>query len=252
MKKIILISSLTLLMPLMARAQHDDFGIWYSLGAEKKINRQLAIGAESEFRTRNDSKTADRWSVGINAEYKIVKGLKASVGYNFLYDNNAEKLSYNYDNTGAVATLNNWRPSYWGARHRVTVSLQGSKTFGRLGVSLRERWQYTYRPEKTTQRFDFDNSQWEDKVVKGKAKSVLRSRLQLDYDIPNWKADPYGSVELANAWNIQKIRYTLGADYKIQKTHVFSLYYRYQDIRKDDFDGEPDMHVIGVGYKFKF
>ena len=252
MKKLLFASALLLLMPLMAQAQHDDFGVWYSLGAEKKVNKQLSIGAETEFRTRNDSKTADRWSIGVEADYKIIKGVKASLGYSFLYDNNGESLSYNYDNTGAVASLNNWRPSYWGHRHRVTASLQGSKTFGRLGVSLRERWQYTYRPEKTVQRYDFDNGYWEPKSIKSKAKNVLRSRLQLDYDLPNWKADPYVSVELSNAWNIQKIRYTLGADWKVKKVHTLSFYYRYQDIRNDDFDGEPDMHVIGVGYKFKF
>ena len=80
-----------------AHAQSDDFGIWYSLGAEKKISKNLSVGAETEFRTRNDAKTADRWSTGIEAEYKIIKGVKASAGYTFLYDNNMEKLSYNYD-----------------------------------------------------------------------------------------------------------------------------------------------------------
>ena len=251
MKRLCFLSSLMLLMPLMAFAQSDDFGIWYSLGAEKKISKNLSIGAETEFRTRNDAKTADRWSTGIEAEYKIIKGLKASAGYTFLYDNNMEKLSYNYDATGAVASLNNWRPSYRSFRHPFSVSLQGSKTFGRLGISLRERWQYTYRPEKNLNRYDFDNAHWEAKPIKSKAKNVLRSRLQLDYDIPNWKADPYTSVEFTNAWNVQKVRYTLGADYKLKKAHTFSFYYRYQDIRDND-ETEPDMHIIGVGYKFKF
>ena len=54
-------------------AQNDDFGMWYELGAEKKLSSKWNAGVEAEFRTRNNSKTADRWSVGLNAEYKIIR-----------------------------------------------------------------------------------------------------------------------------------------------------------------------------------
>ena len=152
---------------------------------------------------------------------------------------------------------------YWGIRHRVYAGLQGSVDVGRFKLSLRERWQYTYRPEKTASRdfYEYDGTTGElmelvkdesEKTYKGKGKNVLRSRLQVDYDIPSCKVDPYASVELTNAWSVQKVRYTLGAEWKIRKVHTLNFYYRYQDIRNDDFDSEPDMHILGLGYKYKF
>ena len=116
-------------------------------------------------------------------------------------------------------------------------------------LSLRERWQYTYRPETTVGRYDVDDDEWEDKVKSGKAQHVLRSRLQAGYDIPKCKVDPYASMELYHAkGGLQKIRYTAGADWKVTKQHVVSAFYRYLDSRSDD----PDMHVVGLGYKYKF
>lgn len=237
--------TLLILMPLRTMAQ-DDFGVWYAAGIEKKLSKKLSIEAEGEFRTRNDSRTADRWDIGVGAEYKIAKGLKIGVGYDLLYDNNPEKIT-----THADGSYNNWRPSYWGFRHRAHADITGSIDVGRVRLSLRERWQYTYRPTATTTRYDFDNSYWEDTSVGAKGSHVLRSRLQAAWDIPHCKADPYANVELFNSWSLTKTRYTVGADWKLTKRHAVGVYYRYQDVR-DNSENQPDEHIAGVTYKFKF
>ena len=246
-------------------AQSDDFGMWTSVELEKKVNKKFSLGLEAEMRTRDNSGEMDRWSFGLSGSYKLTKWLKAGAGYTLLYDNN-EKCSY-YDDEddegepwyGKVKR----QAQYWGIRHRVYAGLQGSVDVGRFKLSLRERWQYTYRPEKTASRdfYEYDGTTGElmelvkdesEKTYKGKGKNVLRSRLQVDYDIPSCKVDPYASVELTNAWSVQKVRYTLGAEWKIRKVHTLNFYYRYQDIRNDEFDSEPDMHILGLGYKYKF
>ena len=84
---------LMILLPVMAAAQRDDFGLDFSVEVEKKINKQWSLELEGELRTRNDAKTNDRWSAGVGLDYKISKWLKASAGYTFLYDNN-ERISY--------------------------------------------------------------------------------------------------------------------------------------------------------------
>ncbi len=229
-------------------AQSDDFGVWTSVGAEKSFGKKWGLEAEAEYRTRNDSKTSDRWSFGLEGSYKIVKGLKLSAGYTLLSDNNKEKISYHEED----GSYNNWRPSYWGTRHRFTVSLTGSINAGRFKLSLRERWQYTYRPEKTTDRYDFDNETWEDKTVRSKGHNVMRSRFRVEYDVAKCKVDPYADVELFNAMALQKVRYTVGADWKIKKVHNIGLFYRYQTANSKDDDNEPNTHVLGVSYKFKF
>ena len=245
------------------KAQNDDFGMWYEVSAEKKLSKKWSVGVEAEFRTRDNSKTADRWSAGLTAEYKLAKGtigsmpasLKASAGYNLLYDNNAEELTFK----SSSALPKKWTPGYWGVRHRFNVSLSGSVDVGRLSVSLRERWQYTYRPSSADKKYAFvydadDNlSGYELEPVKGKGKNVLRSRLQLDYNIPNCKVDPFVNAEMFNgSGGIQKLRYQIGAEYKIQKRHVLSLTYRFQTVNSSDDDNETDRHLLGLGYKFKF
>lgn len=247
---------LSVVCPLAAATAvaQSEGGLLLSAGADKKIDRKLSVGVEVDFRTRNDFNTVDRWSGGLSASYKFTKWLKADAGYSLLYGNNRERISYNYGANGTVTGYNNWRPSYWGIRHRLNTSLTADYKFqNNLHLSLRERWQYTYRPEKTVTRWDFDNSQWEDKVRKGKGKSQLRSRLQVEYDKKRTLFKPYASMELYNSWAVEKIRYTVGTDIKLAKQHTFDLFYRFQNVKDvDEDDYDPDMHYIGVGYKFKF
>ena len=227
----------------------SEAGLWMELGAEKKLSKQWSIGLEGDLRTRNNLKTLDRWSIGLSAEYKPVKYLKLGAGYTLLDNNFREDISYN-----TSGSYNNWRPSYWGVRHRFNASVTGTYKFqNNLRISLRERWQYTYRPETTVTRWDFDNSYWEDKVRSSKGKHQLRSRLQLEYDQKGALLTPYANVELYNSLAIEKIRYTVGTDFNLTNQHTFSLFYRYQNMKNVDADEyDPDMHYIGVGYKFKF
>jgi hypothetical protein len=238
---------LLILMPITAIAQDDDFGLWTTLGAEKKLTKRFSIGAEGEMRTRNDSKTIDRWSGSMETEYKFFNWLKASAAYTFLYDNNKEKITYHSD-----GGYNNWRPHYWSPRHRFNVAMTGDVDFGRFNFSLREMWQYTYRPEKTTNRYDFDNAWWEPTTVSGKGKNILRSRLQVEYNIKKCKVNPYASVEIYNGWSLEKTRYTVGADWNVDKHNVFGLFYRYQDVNGSDDDNDYNSHILGLNYKFKF
>lgn len=244
MKKLLLIA-LTLL-PLAGIAQ-DDAGLWTSIGVEKKLTKKFSLGLDGEFRSRNDFRTADRWSIGLDAGYKLKRWLKLSAGYVFIDDNRTEKISFNTD-----GSYNNWRPSYWTTRHRLYAGFTLEAPLGRFNFSLRERWQYTYRPSATTDRYDFDNSKWEDTDVRSKAANVLRSRLQVEYDIPNCKVTPYANAEINNAWSIEKVRYTVGANWKITKQHSVGLYYRLQHTSASADEEKANLHIVGAGYKFKF
>ena len=58
-------------------------------------------------------------------------------------------------------------------------------------------------------------------------------------------------MELFNGWNVQKVRYSIGADWKLSKKHSVGMGYRYQTTDDDD-NNEPDRHILNVGYKYKF
>ena len=249
MRKYRIIALLALTAMTLPMKAQSEAGMMMELGAEKKISKKVSVEMDAELRTRNDLKTIDRWSLGIGVEYKPIKNVKLAAGYLLLNDNFRESISYKAD-----GSYNNWRPSYWGIRHRLYASLTGSyKLTKNLQVSLRERWQYTYRPEKTVERWDFDNSWWEDCVREDKGKNQLRSRLQVEYDKKHALLTPYISVELYNSWAVEKIRYTAGTNINLAKQHTLNVYYRFQNMHNVAAgDYNPDMHYIGVGYKFKF
>ena len=199
-------------MPLSGLAG-DDMGMILSAGVDKKLSKKWNVGSELEFRSRNDFRTVDRWTLSVTGGYKVTSWLKAQVGYYLLYNNNRESITYNLD-----GSLNNWRPSYYGLRHRFIVQLVGSYKVGRFDFALRERWQ--------------------------------RSRLLVEYDIPKSKFTPFASAEMFNGMKLERMRYHVGVDYALKKKHQFELYYRYQHDKGDE--AVTDRHMIGVGYKFKF
>lgn len=247
------------LLPLSASAQSDDFGLNLSLEAQKKLSKDWSASFEGELRTRNNTKTVDRWSFGLGIDYKVAKWLKASAGYTYLYDHN-QRTSYSdqydvddgdYDEVGLPKKY----ADYWGSRHRFNVSLTfDKKLFGDFRFSLRERWQYTYRPSQNVTRWSYLNNAYESTPHEydGKGKNVLRSRLQIEYDKKGLAVTPYANVELFNAWNIEKVRYHVGLDWKVAKKHSLGIFYRYQHVYGDDDDLEPNIHMLGLGYKFKF
>ena len=232
------------LFPTLSHA--EDAGLVASIEASHKFNKKLSAGMEVEFRSRNNFRTADRVSIGGDASYKLTSWLKAGVGYSLLIDNNRENLTFQDDGVA----YNNWRPSYWGLRHRFNVTLTASRKIQRVELSLRERWQYTYRPGKIVDNFDFDENEWEDHEVRGKGKNVLRSRLQLEWDIPKCKFDPFASVEFHTTRDLEKTRFIMGVDHSVKKKHNFKLYYRFQ--LTGSSSDESNIHMLGLGYTYKF
>lgn len=223
----------------------DDFGLWGSVGLEKKLCKGLDMSFEGEFRSRNNVRTVERWSASAGLSYKLTNWLKASTDYLFLHNYNSME----------VTGKGNYIPEYWQSRHRVNFSLTGKyEVVNRLTVSLRERWQYTYRPEQSVEKYKgTTGDRMDDEVIKGKGKHNLRSRLQLEYDIPKCKFTPHVSCELTHhlykGFYYEKTRWIVGADWKINKQHGLDFYYLYQNQADEE---ELDGHVIGVKYAFKF
>ena len=249
--------ALTLAATTLPLHAESEGGLVASIEAEKKIDKKWSVGLGAEMRTRNNFKTMDRWKFSIDGSYKFNKYLKADAGYDLLNYNNREKVEY-YTSSSGNAKIK-WRPSYWGIRHRTHVSLTGTyKLSNGLKFSLRERWQFTYRPEQSTTRYKMKISDKtmtldEGYVRSSKSKNILRSRLQVEYDKKGALFTPYINAEMFNGWSTEKVRYTAGTDINISKQHTFNVFYRFQDVHKaTEEDYDPDMHYLGIGYKYKF
>ena len=228
-----------LLSPTSACAS-DDFGMWGEVQAEKEFNDRWSMEAGVKFRSRDNLKAADRWSFGVAGNYQITPWLEATVGYALLNDH------YHKENTkGTIYS------DYWSIRHRFNVQLTGSLSWGKFGFSLRERWQYSYRPEKTAQRYETGtDAEVDEKVYGAKGKNVWRNRLQVKWKLNNLFR-PYVNAETFVAKELEKIRYNAGTELQLDKHNSLDIKYIYQHICKEG-DDEPDRHVIGIGYTHKF
>lgn len=262
-----------------AWAQDDcaDFGVWTSIEGSTKLNKKLELSIEGEYRTQDMSSMTERVSGAVNLSYKdknFLPFLKADVGYVFMYMNypGETAIKYETDDDGndvldaegnPIPKHMNVDAPYWTARHRATASLTGSVKWGRFKFSLRERYQYTHRMRSYCDRerygYHRDFDLWDDVPTlmtdekKAKSDHKLRSRLSVSYDIKKCPWEPFAEVEvyneLDNAFALDKVRYTIGTEYKINKEHKVKVYYRYQDYAVFD---DVDDHVLGVGYAFEF
>ena len=216
--------------------------LWTSAEVRVKAPKTLNGFVEAEFRTHDGISSAERWAGTVGLDYKLFSFLKATAGYTYIHQQTVTETT----------KKGNIIPSYWQPKHRASFALTGSVDWKRFSFSLRERYQYTYRTGQSVPKFDSDGiTPKDDEIVEAKHKHVLRSRLEVEYNIAKSKFTPYVSCELYNSLSdsfaVEKTRWTIGSSYKINKKNSVSLYYRY--IANGDEDEEGG-HVIGVGYKF--
>ena len=268
---ITLLIAMLMLAPLYnanAQGGEDEFGIWATVEASKKINKKFKFVADAELRTYDFVNNVERATVGAKFEYKILKWLKANVGYSFMYTHEPEETSIKdqvEDEEGNVFNEYNIDHEYWTIRNRFYLTASGEYKVGRFEFGLRERLQYTRTSSATVNetkyRYDLgmdpilstEDNEWivttEPELKDAKHNLTLRSRLSVKYDIPNCKINPFASVELytrLDEWKgCDKVRYRIGGSYKINKKNSISLYYLYQDV--NDID-EADGHAIGFEY----
>lgn len=230
-------------MAMVAISSLQAQSLWTSAEAKMKIAKGLNAFAEGEFRTHDGMSSTERWAGTIGLDYKLYPFLKLTGGYTYIHQHTETEIT----------KKGNIIPPYWQPKHRAFLSVTGSYKWKRFTFSLRERYQYTYRTEQSVPKFDEDGvTPKDDEWIEGKSKHVLRSRLEVEYNIKKSKFTPFASFELYNslsdAFEVDKSRYTIGTDYKISNKHAVSLFYRYID--KSDSD-EDSGHVLGIGYKFK-
>ena len=246
-----------------ANDDNDEFGVWTSIDASKKISDKLKLGLEGEFRTTDGLKIVDRRSLGVSFSYKAFQWLKADVGYIYMntYEPAKSSIKEAFDD---VRNDWNYDNSYRVNKERLYLSMTGSFDVGRLEFSIRERLQYTYTHPAATME---DKHRWEyiggnlddpQEVINTEAEykgskhnTTLRSRLTVKWDIRKCPIKPFVSAELftrADEWRFHdKIRYRAGMDYKIDKDNSVSLFYIYQNANDDD---EPAGHALGLSYSF--
>lgn len=250
----------------------DDFGIWAGVSAEKSVTKRLSFDVGADFRAGQNLQSIARWDGSLGVDYKVCKFLKVSTGYTYIYDRTPQEAKANFNNKGKRNGYN-VEHGFWRSKHRFNLDATGRVKLGRFNISLRERYMLTRYAETDYKRDRYrdaaqpgyvgENFYWGgeaftslEQVERQKAphtRHLLRSRLQAEWKIRG-PFTPYVAYELSNdmsqQFELKKTRLSVGTDWKISKKHVLSLGYVYQNGIDDD--SSNNIHVIDVGYKFKF
>lgn len=261
---------------LAATAAHaDDFGLWPELGAEKKLGN-FSVEAGTGLRLNHNVGEVSRFDIGLGVNYKLCDYVKLGVGYQYIDDHKARRQEEHFNKSGEFNGYN-VEHNYWRSKHRFYVQATGKVEVARFTFSLRERYQLTryMKTDVTEDKYrgvvsDIENygnpyllgtngkyyglSETEVDTKKAKTKHYLRSRIGVDYNIAHCPVDPFASFEisnnLSNGFSLDKRRWMVGADWKINKKHKLSVAYVYTNGNDDDDD--DNLHALSVGYKFTF
>lgn len=237
-----LIILLFAILPVTFIWAQGEYGSWTTISLERELSKKWELGAEAELRTIYYARLMERMSLGLSADYTILKGWKVGAGYQIMNKLDTKYLNYQ-------------------VRNRFNLSTSGRLKFNDLTISLRERIQLTtkddskrIRDDQTIDRYKI-NPEWK-----------WRNRVQISYNIPNFKITPTFSVESNFQLNnpdgnhFDKMRYILSLGYKIKKVHQIEVF----GVLNDEFESDDAGAIIsssddvygkynlGVGYKYSF
>lgn len=253
----------------------DDFGIDLTIGAEKELFPDLELSVEANLRTQENSQRIERYVLGADLSYKFINtkkfDMKVSAGFEYMWNQKMEETKYkgfwegnDWDNQLMIKIDEyNVNERYWRNRHRTSLGLSAEYSPNkRWSFQLKETLQYNHycREDSINQleyRYDEDDDFEGDykvkrdlKAVDAKDRFVLRSKFTVEYNVKGLPLNPFASVDYGCGLNYtaNKWKYSIGADYSINKKHKFTLFYRFQT---EDDDDEPNGHMLGIGYKIK-
>ncbi len=235
----------------------------------KRIERYV-LGAELSYKFLNTKKFDMKVSGGFEYMWnqKMDETKLAKDPYPF-YESD-EQGNPVYDNQGVIVPDKDYvdynvNQRYWRNRHRTSLGLSAVYSPNkRWSFQLKETVQYShYCREDSINQYEFRWDENDDgdrylpapdidrKSVDPKDRLVLRSKFTVEYNVKGIPLNPFASIDYGCGLNYtaNKWKYSVGADYTINKKHKFTLYYRFQT---EDDDDEPNGHMLGMGYKIKF
>ena len=206
-----------------------DFESWNGISLKKSfLEKKLDLQLSQEFRFNNNSSRLNNYFTEIGADYEIIKGLEAGLGYRFI--------------------RNNTKNGYVNEQ-RFNADLSYKHKVNRLTLGYRFRYQ-------NRNEIGVSKEEGDDPISK------YRFRLKTVYNIKNWKLDPYISTEVfyatetsrvnyvptitvvENIAGFEKLRFTLGTSYKINDVLKLNGFYRIER----DFKTYPTVYYTPGTY----
>jgi|GEM_PF-1487418 len=249
MKNKILLLFLPLLLTFSGYSQNKP-STWFELGFSKEVVKNLKLEFNPELRLQDafnvDSTNGfkmDSYILEGGLSYKLNKYLTFAGYYRFEEEYKA-KYKRKLDANGNKIVPKQYGYIYSNnSSNRLAFDIKSGFDLNRFGFQFRIRY---------TKGLYVNNDA-----------SEFRYRAKIDYDIKGSKLVPFISVELFNdrsvtetdralisggLKDVDKIRYTGGLAYTINKNNEATLFYRLQDNRIKD----ETVNIIGLGYSHDF
>lgn len=190
----------------------QDFELWTGANLKKSfLDDKLRLGLTQEFRFENNATSINNFFTEAELGYKFFKGFRLDVGYRFVRNNR----NSGYRSEGRIFTDVNYK-------HKI------------------DRFKIGYR-------FRFQNQSVIGSSTDENVVNKYRFRFKINYNIRNWKLDPFFSAEgfftqTTNRINyvptvieeetrvagFEKYRLTFGTSYDITKKINVGAFYRYE------------------------
>ena len=190
----IFLSLFFLLAHLTTVGQTNDFGIWTGMEAKKKLSKRFDWSVEMAYRQRDNLNQRDETFVATEIRYskKIF-----SAGLQYRLSDKKKK-------------------GYTAASHRFGGKVEVEPEFNRFKLGYRGQLQAQYTGVNSTKNGHIPES-------------YFRNRFKIEYNIKGLPLNPSLSYELFYRINpyatqqVEKNRYTLGVDYKINKHNTLGI-----------------------------
>lgn len=214
-------------------AAQSEYGTFTSIGVDKKIGK-WKLEAETELRTIDYLNLINRWSIELNAGYKIAKPFTVNFGYQLMNVLDQKYMNYQW-------------------RNRFKLEAEGKKKWGDFSFSLSEGLQLTTKDDNKRIRDDGSidtyaiNPAW-----------VWKNSFEVEYDIPKSKLSPgyefqtYYELNNPDGNDFDKIRNTLFLKYKINKNNSLKIYGLINSELGTDEAEYSGKYILGLKYNYHF
>ena len=223
MKNKLLLLFLTISI-LSLSAQNDAvYENWSSIDVDYSINKNIDIYASGQLRIKSVGDTYNISFIEIGSKFKINKNLESGIGYREI-----DQL----DDTGSQQSHQK--------SERYHGFVQGTVDIKEFQVRLRLQFQREEEKEVAG---------WE--LFK---KDFIRTRIELKYDIKDWKADPRIGIEFFTKDNLnfdenyKKYRFSFGTKLKLKGPNSLTIKYILQEEVR--VDSPVSHHILRLNYNY--
>lgn len=224
MKKSFLLIVFSLLLLSNRAISQDTYGLWTGVEVTKPLSNSLSVSVTPELRMTRSPFRVNDMLLEANIAFKPLKWLQLIGGYRYsrFYESDFDERFNG---------------------HRYSVAIRPKFELGRFS--------FTYRGQ-----FQRSMIYWYDLGYSIETKDNFRNRLQVAYDIPNAKVEPFVMGELyydltsGKQKEFSRLRVRAGVTYPLNKRNEIEVFGQYQT--KLNSSTPETSYVLGVFYSFSF